>query len=168
VFIGARSSGLPGEWQERLAAEAGQLALLLQKLSYFGPCSFDAILVGKEIENAELHWVECNGRWGGVSIPLALAHRLTRQWPSPPFFSIHRVRVDDPPPNFSMFLDSVRDKLFRASAGYRDGVVFVSAGNSMEGLHFMVLTDSTAASIEQSKIVEAIFRGCGHVRPGCE
>lgn len=134
----------------------------------FRSCSFDAILVGKEMENAKLHWVECNGRWGGVSIPLALAQRLTHQWPSPPSVSILRVRLGESPPAFPVFLESVRDELFRASTEYRSGVVFLSAGNSIEGLHFMVLADTTAASIEKSKVIQAIFRECGAVERNCE
>ena len=40
----------------------------------------DAILIGESLADARLHWIECNGRWGGVSIPMTLANRLTGDW----------------------------------------------------------------------------------------
>ena len=38
--------------------------------------SLDALLTGQDMSNAELHWIECNGRWGGVSIPMTAARNL--------------------------------------------------------------------------------------------
>jgi hypothetical protein len=70
VFSGAAPTALPGRWQGLLAVEAAQLGCLFQELGYFGRCSFDAILVGETLTSADLHWVECNGRWGGTSIQM--------------------------------------------------------------------------------------------------
>ncbi len=80
VFSGAEPSRVPARWQQRLAQEAAWLGLLFQRLGYYGRCSFDSILVGRNYERATLHWVECNGRWGGVSIPMTLANRLLGDW----------------------------------------------------------------------------------------
>lgn len=76
-FVGAVPAQLPDAWLQRLAHEALQLAVVLQELGYFGRCSFDAVLAGSGPEDADLHWIECNGRWGGVSVPLTLSNRLT-------------------------------------------------------------------------------------------
>jgi hypothetical protein len=85
TFSGATPSALPPDWQRRVAIEAVKLGTLFQALGYYGRCSFDAIIVGDSGELAELHWVECNGRWGGVSIPMTLTNRLTGDWTrSPP------------------------------------------------------------------------------------
>ena len=79
-FSGAVPSTLPSQWRERIALEALQLATLFQQLGYFGRCSFDSVIFGPDLARAELHWVECNGRWGGVSLPMTLANRLSGDW----------------------------------------------------------------------------------------
>ena len=53
-----------------------QFALLFQKLRFFGRCSLDCVLTGADQGEQRVHWIECNGRWGGVSIPMTLANRL--------------------------------------------------------------------------------------------
>jgi len=58
------------------ASEALTLASPLQSLGYIGRASFDALLVGASPEQATIHWIECNARWGGVSIPMTAARRL--------------------------------------------------------------------------------------------
>lgn len=76
AYIGAEPAVLPPHIAERFARESTMLATLLQKLGYFGRASFDALLLGKDPADAVLHWIECNGRWGGTSIPMTVAHRL--------------------------------------------------------------------------------------------
>jgi hypothetical protein len=85
AFAGAVPTTLPAHWQQCLADQAVQLGLLLQRLGYIGRCSFDAILVGPDLDRAALHWIECNGRWGGVSLPVTLATRLFGDWQTRPF-----------------------------------------------------------------------------------
>lgn len=53
-----------------------ELAFLYQCLGYVGRCSFDAILCGTDVDTAQLKYVECNGRWGGTSIPMQLVSRV--------------------------------------------------------------------------------------------
>ncbi len=48
------------------------LASILRRLGYVGRCSFDAIVCG----GSDLKFVECNGRWGGTSLPMALVRRM--------------------------------------------------------------------------------------------
>ena len=52
-FSGAESSALPRSWTRRLANEAGRLGFFLQRLGYFGRCSFDAIIVGEDPKTEE-------------------------------------------------------------------------------------------------------------------
>jgi len=60
-FVGATIAALPGDLEETM---------------YFGRLSFDTVLCGDNINNATIHWIECNGRWGGVSIPMTLLNNL--------------------------------------------------------------------------------------------
>lgn len=72
-FIGGVPSGLPDRTQDQLRSEAIRIATVLQHLGYFGRCSLDAVLCGPE---RHIHWIECNGRWGGVSIPMIASRQL--------------------------------------------------------------------------------------------
>ena len=76
-FAGAFTTTLPEAWNVTLATQAVRLGLLLQALGYFGPCSFDGILVGSRLADATLRWVECNGRWTSTSLAQLAAWRLT-------------------------------------------------------------------------------------------
>lgn len=76
VFVGAVPAGLPPDVEARLCSEAMRLALVLQRTGYFGCLSFDALMTGRELGSAEARWIECNGRWGGVSLPMTLGNRL--------------------------------------------------------------------------------------------
>jgi len=87
-FAGAERVEPAPPWGDQLANEAMMLATLLQDLGYFGRCSFDALLVGGAGADVSLHWVECNGRWGAVSIPMTLANRLVGDLNRAPFVVI--------------------------------------------------------------------------------
>ncbi len=75
AFIGARPARLPPALETRMIAEASAIGRVLQNLGYFGPCSLDAVISSGPEGLADLHWIECNGRWSGVSIPLSVARR---------------------------------------------------------------------------------------------
>jgi len=67
----------------RIQTEALQIAFVLQHLGYVGRLSLDALLLDGA-HGPILHWIEANARWGGVSIPMTIAHRLQRDvldWP---------------------------------------------------------------------------------------
>jgi len=76
TFIGARRAALSQQLHDRLVSEAMLFACLLQQLGYYGRCSFDSIISQTPGARRSLHWIECNARWGGVSIPLTLANNL--------------------------------------------------------------------------------------------
>lgn len=75
AFVGGERSTLPEAVQVQLAHEALRIAAVLQRVGYFGRCSFDAVLVRRGA-GVHPHWIECNGRWGGVSIPMTAATSL--------------------------------------------------------------------------------------------
>ena len=52
------------------------IGFLFQELGYFGRCSLDAIISVDGGGRSKVQWIECNGRWGGVSLPMTLAHRI--------------------------------------------------------------------------------------------
>lgn len=82
-FTGAISADLPERFDQALCHGAMQLAKLFQQLGYFGRCSFDALITGANNAEAKIHWIECNARWGGVSIPMSLVNRLAGSGPAP-------------------------------------------------------------------------------------
>jgi hypothetical protein len=76
TFVGASRSRLPTHLRKLLLEEALTVGLLFQKLGYFGRCSLDAIVPTDNGSTRAIQWIECNGRWGGVSLPMTLVHRL--------------------------------------------------------------------------------------------
>lgn len=76
VFNGSTPSCMPEGLKKEFARKSFELGLLFQKLGYFGRCSFDAIVCGRELQDASVKFVECNGRWGGTSLPMSLCNRI--------------------------------------------------------------------------------------------
>ena len=93
-FVGSRHIDLPDRVQDCIMKEATIIASLFQQLGYFGRCSFDAVMAGSDLSDFNLHWIECNGRWGGVSIPMTLVNRLTGNGAHHPF-TVQRVHRPD-------------------------------------------------------------------------
>lgn len=132
-FVGVAPSSLPKPWLRHLAEEAALLAGLFQELGYFGRCSFDALLVGRRPETAELHWIECNGRWGGTSLPMTLVTRLV---PShrPFFMAVDRVGLALAPRRFADVLARCEPLLYRP--GRTEGIVFLTPTRVEQGLGY--------------------------------
>jgi len=163
VFSGAAPSALPADLQRRVATQAVQLGTLFQELGYFGRCSFDSIVVGAAGSDAALHWVECNGRWGGVSIPLTVANRLTGDWARRPPVIIERVGVSGRPRPLADILAELDDLLYRPK-GAAQGLVLLSPGRLEAGSGFeaMVLAATAEAGKAQAGPVAArILRAMG-------
>ena len=76
VFCGSRPALLPDRLRVELTKKSFLLGLFLQELGYVGRCSFDTIIHGPTQEKAELKFVECNGRWGGTSLPMTFYKRI--------------------------------------------------------------------------------------------
>lgn len=156
-FTGSAPAELAPETIRRIAHEATLLASLFQRLGYFGRCSFDAILVGDDPDRAALHWVECNGRWGGTSTPMTTVNRLTGDWSRAPFAIVHpdwRLRL-----SFDQVLDRVGDRIFRP--GDASGIVFISPGDPAvgTGIEFVAIDrDVRTARREAARVSELLRR----------
>jgi hypothetical protein len=85
VFVGSRPSTLPQRVNSAATEGSMAVALALQALGYVGRCSFDFVLVGDPDGDFQLHFTECNGRWGGTSIPMTFMDRLMAGRPRPPY-----------------------------------------------------------------------------------
>ena len=160
AFVGAAPSWLPSGWQQRLADEAVRLALLFQELGYFGRCSFDAVLAGSDLESAAVHWVDANGRWGGVSIALTAANRLVGDWQRRPFVIVQRSRMQMPPRTLPAVLEDIGSQLFQLSDG-RTGTVVLAPCRLVEGsgMNLMVLAGDVAAAEADAETVKARLLG---------
>ena len=157
TFAGAVPTTMDSEWVQRLGREAMSIAIVLQQLGYFGRCSFDLILVGHRDGPAEAYWIECNGRWGGVSLPMTLANRLTGDWMTNPFVVIDRGTTLGRPRPFDAVLEDVSDLLFRPSSS--SGAVFLSPARIEQGtgLDAIALGSSVEAAHEAAlRLVERL------------
>ena len=153
-FIGAAPSELTESQCRRLAQEAVHLACLLQELGYFGRCSLDAVL----LSCGAMHWIECNGRWGGVSIPMTLLNRLIGDWRSGSFVIVQRSALRIPARPFADVVNCLNGRLFRVG-GKASGAIFLTPDGLEEGtgLHFLVLGDTKAEALaETSRIVRLL------------
>lgn len=88
VFVGSRPSRLGARLNQRLVEASRRVAAALQELGYVGRCSFDFLVVGED----RIRLTECNGRWGGTSIPMSLVNRL-KGTPRPPYRAQDFVRA---------------------------------------------------------------------------
>jgi hypothetical protein len=163
AFSGATPSTLPPAWQNRAATEAVKLGTLFQALGYFGRCSFDSILVGDDGKPAELHWVECNGRWGGVSIPMTLTNRLAFDWTRLPPVIIGVEGLSGRGCPMQEIISEFRDDLYRH--GTRpNGLVILSPGRLVAGVGYeaMILEPSVAVGrARASKVAKRLLNVIG-------
>lgn len=156
-FIGAEPAVLPAPINSRFAREALMLATLLQKLGYFGRVSFDALLLGNDMDCAVLHWIECNGRWGGTSIPMSVAHRLGVRQDKVSIVIVQKPYRSGAGTNFYEVLHCCRDELYEPGRHPQGAVLLLPPGPDETNLTFLVLA---ASSKEANAIASTV---CGHI-----
>jgi hypothetical protein len=164
TFVGASSCELPLSLQRRLAEEAAHLGYLLQQLGYYGRCSFDAVVAGEDPATSQLHWVECNARWGGVSIPMTLANRLVGDWAARWFAVVQERGKGVTHVPFKAALGLLGDRLFtqRSPTG-RIVLLSPSRVNDTEsGPHFLVLAHDAAEAAREITGANMVLR-CGQL-----
>ncbi|HEY5651452.1 MAG TPA: hypothetical protein VIW46_08405 [Acidimicrobiia bacterium] len=157
-FVGACVTELPIGVQTRLRADAAHLAELLQRLGYFGPCSFDSVLVGSNPLTAKVHWLECNGRWGGVSTALAAVRRCAGIRPDRPFVVLQSEARLAGQRTFDEVLKVLGDEVFqRRSDG--TGALILSPRRVMSGagLNLVVVARSQAEARDSAVRILARF-----------
>jgi pre ATP-grasp domain-containing protein len=146
VFVGSVPAALPRNWQNRLAYQAMQFATIFQLLGYFGRCSLDAIIAGTDFDSAALHWIECNGRWGGVSIPMTILHRLNpasaRQ-----FVVVQRLHDQRTPRSFPNMVRALSGLLYKRGE-CDQGIVLLSPSEieAGRGIQMLVCAETTASA----------------------
>ena len=153
-FVGASSSTLPAALRQRIAEEAVYIACLFQELGYFGRCSLDTVL----LDSGALLWIECNARWGGVSVPMTLISRLVGDWQSRSFVIVHRFGLRLRARGFAEVMAQLRDRLFRPG-GPPKGIVWLTPDAIEEGsgLHFLVLGDTRSEALAQAKEIVSLL-----------
>ncbi len=141
-FSGAMQAALPSEWDKSLAHQSLMLATVFQELGYFGRCSFDSVISGDNFGSAKLLWIECNARWGGVSVPMTLLNTLFRGSDIPAFVIHHAPGLTMRRQSFAEGIEKVRDLLW--SPGRTKGVIFLTPSGFETGrnLHFVSLEAS--------------------------
>ncbi len=160
AFVGAVPSTVPEPWQTRMAEGAMRLAYLFQALGYFGRCSFDAVITGDDYATAGLHWIECNGRWGGTSIPMTLANRLVGDWAQRSMLIAQRAGVNARADDFAGALTRLEPALLRG--GEKTGVVLLTPGGFAEDSELCVLALAASAA-ETEGLVERVTALLGSV-----
>lgn len=144
-FVGASTTRLPVRVQGRLRRDALQLAALLQRLGYFGRCSFDSVLVGTRPSTAQIHWLECNGRWSSVGIASTAIRRVAGIRPDRPFVVVQTESPQGPKRSFEEVLAILGgDSFHRRSDG--TGALVLSPRRVMNGtgLNLAVIARSAA------------------------
>lgn len=140
-FIGAKRAALHPKLQHQLTSEALLIALVLQELGYFGRCSLDAVVCQTEKSSELVHWIECNGRWGGVSIPLTAAEQLLEK-PASSALVIVQEKIPDIRLRTHEMIGLLCDLLYHH--GQRDpGLIIVAPFEREEGSLINLMAVST-------------------------
>ena len=144
-FAGATQIILPAELEMRFCREALAISTYFQRLGYIGRLSLDALLIGENVDNAELHWIECNGRWGGVSIPMIVARRLMSSRGGAQLIIVQRAFPNRNIPDFDDLLPKLGSWLYTKEKG--EGVVFLEPTDRVQqNITFFVLAMSREAA----------------------
>jgi hypothetical protein len=146
-FVGAVPARLTAPVSDRIAKEAARLATLLQDLGYFGRCSFDCLVTGSVDGKTSLHWIECNGRWGGVSVPMTFANRMFGNHAERGLVIVQNMSLDLSVKGVEQAFERLGEMLLRP--GRDQGVVPLSVGGLARGrgVHFI----SIAATQRQAE-----------------
>ncbi len=157
-FVGAGPSTLNKKQDHLLCRQAMQLALLFQELGYFGRCSFDTVVSRNEDGNEELHWIECNGRWGGVSLPMTFMNRMFPEAAVPDYVVVQLSRFEATGMSFDKVLERIGDDLFDPNKE-SEGVIFTTPGGTEQSasLHMIAIGKSLDRAKKVANRVQRIF-----------
>ena len=159
TFAGATEATLPKALDQAMATGGMQLALLFQALGYYGRCSFDAIAYGPDLARAKLHWIECNGRWGGVSVPMSLIDRLAGRPDRPAHFIVQNSDLPIRPRRFADLEAEFSDQT--PPADLSSGVLFLTPDLFEEGAgcHFLCFGPTrSAAAMRSGSVLDDLQR----------
>ena len=158
VFMGSRPSTLSTALNRRIGNASLEIATAFQDLGYVGRCSFDLLVVGDPEGDCRVRFVECNGRWGGTSIPMYLVDRLVGT-PRPPYRAQDFVHSDLVGGAFEDVLDRVGDSLYDAK-NRRGRFIFYNVGPMTDSGKFDVIaigeTQQQAESALEDELPELL------------
>jgi hypothetical protein len=116
VFVGSRPSTLPDALNQKLGSDALLLGAALQELGYVGRCSFDHLVTGDPDGAFQVVFTECNGRWGGTSMPMSLLDRLLKQ-PRPAYRAQDVVFPELVGARFADLMELLGELVFQTETG---------------------------------------------------
>ena len=140
-FSGAVAAKLPEQLDRQISHDAFLIASLFQRIGYYGRCSLDTVVTGFDLDNARVHWIECNGRWGGVSVPMTFANRFSGA--SSEFAVVQLAGLKLPKRSFSSVMEVCREYLWQP--GSKHGIVFMAPQriSSGVGADFIAIGETT-------------------------
>jgi hypothetical protein len=127
-FWGAVPVQLPDEVDAELRRLSGVTCEALQLAGYVGRCSFDFLLVGERLESATPLFVECNGRWGGVSSVMSLVDRVSAPGKRLAHSFGPVVRDSLRGAEFGDILDVLEPELYELRTGVRGALLYNVGG----------------------------------------
>jgi hypothetical protein len=148
MFLGARAAELGPELEREIVDRSWVLARLFQRLGYVGRCSFDLLLLDGH-GGGRLKFLECNGRWGGASMPMSLMNRLFGDWTRQPFVIRNYDELGLERTSFVHLLQELREELFDIRTGH--GRLILTNPARMEfrgGIGALILSETPAAAEE--------------------
>lgn len=155
-FSGAQPAAIGEEMAQVMMRQAAVIGALFQRIGYFGPCSLDAVIRETPDRSRELHWVECNARWSGVSIPLAAARRLRGRCVPKGLIILQEILPDSSPFSTSTMCALLDGLMFRSGAS-EEGVVILSPPDRVEGLSLNVMAVADTQQ-QAATIIETLHR----------
>jgi hypothetical protein len=155
VFVGSRPSGLSLLAHERLTKASLAIARRLQELGYVGRCSFDFLL----LEADRPLFTECNGRWGGTSIPMSLVDRLVRG-PRPPYRAQDYVHQGLVGATLEELLRRLGDSVYHAGSG-RGRFLFYNVGPLAKSGKLDIIALGTDRNDAERALVQELPRRLG-------
>ena len=149
IFAGCSRAALPDDLTQELVNQCWLLGRLYQRLGYIGRCSFDLILVGKKLDDCRIEFIECNGRWGGASLPMTLMNRLLGDWYARPYATLEHFLPGLERVAFGELLDHFSEDLFDTRTGAGRFILW-SPGAIQErgGIDALAIGDTWEAAIE--------------------
>lgn len=167
IFTGFGPADLPPSIREQMTRQCLQVAHVFQLLGYVGRCSLDTILVGPSIEQAALQFIECNGRWGGTSLPMTMMNRIFGDWKTQPFQS-QQVKLDSLGSTFADVSEVLQDRLYKAGEDAANKIVLLNpqAIQAAKRVSFVALKESWSdVSDARGWVRESLHKQMQH-KPG--
>lgn len=164
-FTGFERTSPPQKLCEQVTRCCLMLARVFQLLGYVGRCSFDMLFVGSDIDDCRMEFVECNGRWGGTSLPMTLMNQLFSDWARQPFIN-RTLKLDGVgQTTFSELVSELSDHLYDTQTSLPGKIVLYNPQRTIQTDEVSVIAllenwceGSEAMSVHEQQIADAVQR----------